>query len=301
MIKARMSLVAVLAAFVVAVPATAQARNLYGTTGGGKLVTFADKQTKVKVKSKKKSAKGNKPKKAAKAVRITKTRTVFGLPAGVRLVGIDQRPLTGELYGVGSDSAMYKLVITGDKSAVALSSGSFAGPATLNGTYFGVDFNPVPDRLRVVSDTGQNLRLDPNTTTNPMPTAPIVDGSLNPGTPRVVAAAYTNSALSPVKAASTTLYVIDSALDTLYVQSPPNNGVLTNPVKINADVPDTAGFDIAGAANAAYLTTAAGGRTVLHRLDLATGVATKVGQVATLTKKGKVKRTVLTGLAAVQG
>ncbi len=31
---------------------------------------------------------------------------------------------------------------------------------TLSGTEFGIDFNPLADRLRVVSDTGQNLRID---------------------------------------------------------------------------------------------------------------------------------------------
>ena len=124
------------------------------------------------------------------------------MPAGARLVGIDVRPLTGELYGVGSDSVMYKLILTGDTSARALPAGPVA-PPSLNGTFFGVDFNPVPDRLRIVSNTGQNLRADPNGTTAPStgvapgatqaPTAN--DGALNPGTPQVVAAAYLNSGL----------------------------------------------------------------------------------------------------------
>ena len=53
-IKIRVSLLVGLAlAVAVAVPAVSQARTLYGTTGDGKLVTFADKQTKVKVKPKK--------------------------------------------------------------------------------------------------------------------------------------------------------------------------------------------------------------------------------------------------------
>jgi hypothetical protein len=40
-----------------------------------------------------------------------------------------------------------------------------AGPLTpaLNGVAFGLDFNPAADRIRVVSDTGQNLRLHPDT------------------------------------------------------------------------------------------------------------------------------------------
>ena len=103
-----------------------------------------------------------------------------------------------------------------------------------------------------------------------------------------------------VKPASTMLYVIDQALDTLYVQNPPNNGTLTTPVKINTDLGNDVGFDIAGTANSAYVTNAGAEATTLYRLDLASGQVTKVGEVATVTKKGKLKRTSLIGLAAVQ-
>ena len=96
------------------------------------------------------------------------------------------------------------------------------------------------------------------------------------------------------------LYVIDQALDTLYVQNPPNNGTLTTPVKINTDLGNDVGFDIAGTANSAYVTNAGAEATTLYRLDLASGQVTKVGDVATVTKKGKLKRTSLIGLAAVQ-
>ncbi len=70
-------------------------------------------------------------------------------------------------------------------------------------------------------------------------------------------------------------------------------------MKISTDLGNDVGFDIAGTANPPTSPTGRHG-TTLYRLDLATGQATKVGDVATVTKKGKVKRTVLTGLAAVQ-
>ncbi|MGH2474121.1 MAG: DUF4394 domain-containing protein, partial [Candidatus Limnocylindrales bacterium] len=35
-------------------------------------------------------------------------RNINGLPAGVSLVGIDFRPKTGDLYGVGSNSVVYR-------------------------------------------------------------------------------------------------------------------------------------------------------------------------------------------------
>ena len=43
----------------------------------------------------------------------------------------------------------------------------------LQGTSFGVDFNPTVDRLRIISDTGQNLR------TNVADGSTNVDGTLN--------------------------------------------------------------------------------------------------------------------------
>ena len=41
--------------------------------------------------------------------RIRDIQTISGLPAGVSLRGIDFRPKTGDLYGVGSDSVVYRV------------------------------------------------------------------------------------------------------------------------------------------------------------------------------------------------
>ncbi len=306
--KTRTGLLAGVAlAVAISIPAAAEARTLYGTTGNGKLVTFNDKQTKVKIKQTATVDPDAKPVKAAKAVQVAATRSIFGLPAGVRLVGIDFRSLTGELFGIGSDSTMYRILITGDRAALALPAGSL--PAALSGTHYGVDFNPNVDRIRVVSNAAQNLRLNPNANTagttgsamTPATAQPsAVDAALNPGTPSVVAAAYTNSALSPGVASSTTLYVIDQGLDTLNIQSPANAGTLTAPVPLSIQVGNDVGFDIAGAANVAYVTNTGSKATGLYRLDLSTGQMKKVGDVGTVNKKGQVKRTTLTGLAAVQ-
>jgi hypothetical protein len=52
-----------------------------------------------------------------------------------------------------------------------------------------VNFNPAADRLRVISNTGQNLRINVDTG------ATITDGTINlaTGTAAVVAGAYTNA------------------------------------------------------------------------------------------------------------
>src|SRR5207249_1823786 len=76
---------------------------------------------------------------------------ITGLQAGETIVGLDVRPATQQIYGVGSTSRLYTLdPLTGAATQVGT-----AGAFTLNGTAFGVDFNPVPDRIRVVSNTEQ--------------------------------------------------------------------------------------------------------------------------------------------------
>lgn len=152
------------------------------------------------------------------------------------LVGIDFRVQDGRLYGVGDKGGIYSIDIS---NAVAVRVSQLTAP--LNGSSFGVDFNPAADRLRVVSDTGQNLRhnIAPGGTT-------IVDGTLNytPGTPApgIVGSAYTNNDLNADTA--TTLYALDSALDQIAIQSPPNAGTLAATGKLTVDSTAVAGFDI---------------------------------------------------------
>jgi hypothetical protein len=111
--------------------------------------------------------------------RIKDIQAITGLPAGVTLRGIDFRPKTGDLYGVGSDSVVYRVnPVTG----IAISEGPAFTPA-LRGRAFGVDFNPVVDKIRVVSDDRQNLRLNVDEGT-----VLSADADLNPGMPQIVAA-----------------------------------------------------------------------------------------------------------------
>src|SRR3954466_1091084 len=144
----------------------------------------------------------------------TITVPVTGLQLGETLVGIDLRPATGVLYGVGSSSRMYTInPIVGAATQV----GS-AGAFTLNGTAFGTDFNPVPDRIRQVGNTEQNLRLNPNDGT-----LAATDTALNPAG-NVVSVAYNNNFPG---AATTTLFSIDSAAGTLGMIGSPNGTPLS--------------------------------------------------------------------------
>jgi len=218
--------------------------------------------------------------------RLRDVQLITGLPGGVTLRGIDFRPLTGDLYGVGSDSVVYRL---NPQTAIAIAEGPAFTPA-LSGTSFGVGFNPTVDKIRVVSDARQNLRLNVDEGT-----VLSADKDLNPGAPQIVAADYTNSSFSATKPAATQLFAIDAASDQLLLQSPPNDGTLTMGKRLGVDVGPQSGFDIAGADNTGYLATSGARRgTTLYRVDVTTGKTRWIGRI------GGGKRLVVTGLAAWQ-
>src|SRR4029453_12425861 len=99
---------------------------------------------------------------------------VTGLQTDTRLVGIDVRPANGVLYGLGEAGGIYTVnVDTAVATLVARTN------VALRGMSFGVDFNPVADRLRVVSDVGQNLAVNVADGT----TAAQTDVAYTPGTP----------------------------------------------------------------------------------------------------------------------
>ena len=200
---------------------------------------------------------------------ILGTVAVSGLQAGETLVGIDLRPADGQLYGVGSQSRLYLInAITGAATQIGP-----VFPTPLAGTRFGVDFNPVVDRLRVVSDSGQNLRINPITGA-----IAFTDPALNPGTPNVTAAAYVNN----VDGTSvTTLYDIDATTDQLVIQNPPNDGTLVavGPLGVNAAA--DAAFDISSLDNTAFAGLTVGGVSSLYSVNLSTGAATLIGTIGT--------------------
>lgn len=270
----------------VAVPAAVAAPTFYATNEAGELVTVE----KVKKVKKKKNGK----KKVRKSWRATSAIPLQFTPDAGELVGLDQRPVNGELNGIGENSVVYRInPATGIATGVA---GTATAPflTTLEGDLFGVDFNPtVPGggAIRIVSDTNYNHRVSPNTGTDGAGTP---DGDLNRGSddPRIAHAAYTNSALSLTQPLTTQLFVLDSANDRLYEQNPPNAGTLINPVDVSFDVTDIGGFDIRGNGTTGYVVSKNGGRSKLYRLDISSGQGTELG---------KVKRTpALTGLAVVQ-
>ncbi len=212
--------------------------------------------------------------------------TVSGLSIDKFLVGIDFRVQDGKLYGVGNAGGVYSLDVS-SAAATLVNRLSVA----LSGTRFGVDFNPAADRLRIVSNTGQNLRHNVNAGG-----VTLVDGMLNypPGQPGVrgpdatgvTGSAYTNNDLSPSTATTaTTLYALDSSLNQIATQSPPNDGSLAATGKLTIDTSDMTGFDIYSIVRngvtldvlAFASLSSADGKTAFYEITLPTGKATARG------------------------
>lgn len=209
---------------------------------------------------------------------------VTGLATGETLKAIDFRPATGQLLGLSSASKLYTIDLA---TGAATATGSTAITPALTGTALGLDVNPVSDRLRVVSDTDENLQVNLTTGSLIATDTPLKYGTGDPNVaanPTITAAAYTGNAIG---ALSTTLYGIDTALDRLVRQGDvsgvplaPSTGTLTTIGATGVDFAANTGFDIFsenGLLNTAYATSG----STLYRVDLATGAATSTGTVIT--------------------
>lgn len=197
------------------------------------------------------------------------TKAITGLQSGEKILGIDMRPANGQLYALGSTSRIYTINTSNGAATVV---GTGFTPA-LSGTEFGFDFNPTVDRIRVVSNTGQNLRLHPT-----LGIAVFTDGTLNPGTPAVDAAAYTNNFAG---ATSTMLFDIDYETNSLYLQSPPNDGKLTLVGGLGVNINSGNGFDIGGTTGKAYAILKTGTIASVYSINLTTGQATRLIGITT--------------------
>ncbi|WP_295681881.1 DUF4394 domain-containing protein [uncultured Nevskia sp.] len=219
---------------------------------------------------------------------------ISGLPAGTDLLGIDTRPSTGGIVGLGSDNKLYSLSNAGVAAALcplATDPADTTLPYSVlpSGASFGVGFNPVPDRLRVIADNGLNLRINPNL--NGAGQCLVTTDTAISGASSLSGAAYTNTVPA---AGATTLYAIDSGADALVqIGNNPANGIVDDPGNPNSGVASTIGalgagdvgkvdaFLIDGRNNAALLATSAAGATAssLYTVNLATGAATLTGTV----------------------
>ena len=193
---------------------------------------------------------------------------IAGIIAPEKLLSIDFRPATGELYAVSDASKLY--IIDAATGKARLVSTTAFTPA-LDGTVVSLDFNPAVDKIRIVTNTGQNIRINPET-------GQVVSVDTKVGNTAINGVAYDNNI---VGATSTTLYDIDVAAKVLYKQDPPNNGALVKVGNLELDLGSNVSFDIsADNKNAIAIGRSSEGAN-LYTINLGTGLAKLVGRFPT--------------------
>lgn len=232
---------------------------------------------------------------AGQPQKVRDSKPLMGLPAGEKIIGIDYRVAYGKLFALGASGQLYRI----DAASAAVT--TIGAPAALpaEGKSWGFDFNPAVDRIRVVNETGWNLRLHPET-------GAVIDSDINlPGiqfdsrlaydaadaqagrTPAVVAAAYTYNKTNDKL---TTNYALDGALGHLVHQGTkegvtpavsPSTGRLYTVGSLGIGRFEHATFDISDVTNTAYAGVHGSGAraTRWYGVDLATGTARFIGTV----------------------
>lgn len=193
---------------------------------------------------------------------VLKSVTITGIQAGEKILAIDFRPATGDMYGLGSTSRIY---IINPETGVAkmVGTGPFTPSLAPGYTTVGFDFNPVVDRIRIVTDNDQNLRVNPNTGT-----VAAVDGNINPATAQIAAVAYRNNVAG---ATSTVLYDIDPISKKLFRQDPPNAGTLILVGSLGLNIAGEGGFDIAPDSYNGLALFKVNGKSTLFTVSLRSG------------------------------
>jgi hypothetical protein len=232
---------------------------------------------------------------AGQPQKVLQRVAVKGLQPGEQLLGIDYRVARGVLFAYGSSGRLYTLN-TGTGAATAV-----GGPIAVRteGSETGFDFNPTVDRIRLVTDSGQNLRLHPDTgavvDSDASTPGLQIDGPLayaandiNAGKkPRIMAAGYT---YNKTNEKITTNFAIDGGLGTLVTQGTregvtpavsPNSGQLFTVGALGSGPVARAALDIADINNVAFAAlTAIGARmSVLYLVNLDNGSAQRIGSI----------------------
>jgi hypothetical protein len=236
---------------------------------------------------------------AGQPQKILTSKSLTGFAAGEEVAGIDFRVAKGVLFALGKQGKNGRLytIDTQTGKATQVGSGTFA--LALEGDEFGLDFNPTVDRIRLVSNTGSNARIHPDT-------GAIVDGNPNEAgvqadarlayaqgdsnfgkAPAIMAAGYT---YNKENEKITTNFAIDGARDALVMQGSkegalpivsPNTGQLTTVGSIGAGASARVSFDIYDVTNAAFgaFTRVGAKSSRWFMVDLTSGKGTFYGTI----------------------
>ena len=163
----------------------------------------------------------------------------------------------------------------GNNGAVTAVEGTLV-PA-LDGSRVGFDFDTEFDRIRVLTSTGQNLRVNPATGTVEAVDTELAYVAGDPGAgknPRIVGAAYDDNFPG---ATTPTLYALDSRRDTLVkvgstngAPDSANTGKLTTVGRLGVNFNDLVGFDITADRQAFAALKPSDNSTGLYRIILRT-------------------------------
>jgi len=221
--------------------------------------------------------------------KLVSSVNIRGLKSGEQFLGLDVRPQDSTIYGVTNQANIYTLddstgqatlkvaLTAGAATTATCAGGAPAAFSGLSGTEFALDFNPPADRLRLASNTGQNLRI------NVADGVTIVDCPISfasgTGTPQPSGAAYTNSVNPVVAANGTELYYIDANDNMLYEIDTTdgknaNTGVLVPVGPLGVDIGEVNGYDIEGSTRTGYLVATVNGTATLYTVNNDTGAAT---------------------------
>jgi Domain of unknown function (DUF4394)/PEP-CTERM motif len=186
---------------------------------------------------------------------------------GSSILAMDTRRSNGVTYVLTDSFGLYTVNrLTGVATLV--------NTLALTGSNFALDFNPVVDRLRIVSNDNTNYVFNPatNALVNGINVA-YGAGDPNVGNdPDIVSAAYLNNDNNG--ATGTVLFVLDSRNDVLATQNAAT-GVLTTVGATGVNLGARTSFDIAtkGAVNSSF---AISGNT-LYSVNFGTGAFTSLG------------------------
>ena len=215
---------------------------------------------------------------------ITTVGAITGIVTGQTLRGIDFRPANGQLYAISSNGTAAQIYTVDLATGVATPVGSGITLTGNTSTRISIDFNPVVDRIRVVTGSGQSYRVNPNTGAIVAQDADIVTGGSG-AIPLISGIAYSENYAG---ATQTTLYAYDFLLDNLGsiggingIPSPNggtfsiigNSGIVTGDAGL--------GFDISGATGIGYISVddfqgSPGFNAEFFTVNLATGVLSQV-------------------------
>lgn len=155
--------------------------------------------------------------------------TIVGVRPGYTIVGLDVRPADLKLYALAYNRAStnYQLYTITPGTGAATPIGDTTQTMMLGTGDVAFDFNPVVDRIRVISaQTRNNYRLNPNTGAIAATDAMVAYSPADPNAsvvPQIGSAAYSNNYRGTTL---TTLFAVDDSVGSIVTINPPNAGTI---------------------------------------------------------------------------